>query len=179
MIRRAHSTTVLAVRRGTRTVIGGDGQVTVGETVVKASARKVRRMAEGSIIGGFAGSAADGIALFERLEGKLKAHGGQLSRAAVELAKDWRADRVMRRLEALLLVADRERTFVLSGTGDVIEPDAGAVAIGAGAGYATAAARALLDATDLAPRDIAERALHLAGEICIYTNTILTFEELQ
>ena len=176
--RRVEATTILAVRRGTAVVVGGDGQVTHGETVMKASAKKVRRMADGRIVAGFAGSAADAIALFERLEGKLDAHGGQLSRAAVEMAKEWRTDRFMRRLEAMLVVADRERTFVLSGNGDVIEPDSGAVAVGSGAGYAMAAARALLEATELGPRAIAERALHLAGELCIYTNTNLTFEEL-
>jgi ATP-dependent HslUV protease subunit HslV len=171
-----HATTILCVRRGERVAVGSDGQVTLGNLVMKGSARKVRRLP--GIIGGFAGSAADGIALFERLEGKLREHGGQLARAAVELTKEWRMDRVLRRLEAMLIVADRERTFVLSGTGDIIEPDSGAVAIGSGGGYALAAARALLDATDLPPRDIAERALRLAGEICIYTNTNLSFEEL-
>ena len=178
MNERMHGTTILAVRRGPVVALGGDGQVTLGNTVMKATARKVRKMADGKIIGGFAGSAADGIALFERLESKLKEMNGQLPRAAVELAKEWRTDRVMRRLEAMLLVADRERTFLLSGTGDVIEPDSGAVAIGSGAGFALAAARALLDATDLSPREIAERALRLAGEICIYTNNQLSFEEL-
>jgi ATP-dependent HslUV protease subunit HslV len=178
MNERMHGTTILAVRRGGLVTLGGDGQVTLGNTVMKATARKVRRMADGKVIGGFAGSAADGIALFERLEAKLKEMGGQLPRAAVDLAKEWRTDRIMRRLEAMLLVADRERTFLLSGTGDVIEPDSGAVAIGSGAGFALSAARALLDATDLPPRDIAERALRLAGEICIYTNSQLTFEEL-
>jgi ATP-dependent HslUV protease subunit HslV len=172
------ATTILAVRRGPRVTLGGDGQVTLGDTVMKASARKVRSLSDGQIIAGFAGSAADGIALLDRLEGKLKEHSAELSRAAVELAKDWRTDRVMRRLEALLLVADRERTFLLSGTGDVIEPDAGAVAVGSGAAPAMAAARALLEATSLSPREIAERALRVAGEICIYTNTVLTFEEL-
>ena len=178
MNERMHGTTILAVRRGPVVALGGDGQVTLGNTVMKATARKVRKMADGKIIGGFAGSAADGIALFERLESKLKEMNGQLPRAAVELAKEWRTDRVMRRLEAMLLVADRERTFLLSGTGDVIEPDSGAVAIGSGAGFALAAARALLDATTLSPKEIAERALLLAGEICIYTNNQLSFEEL-
>jgi ATP-dependent HslUV protease subunit HslV len=175
---RLRATTILTVRRGTSVTIGGDGQVTFGETVMKASAKKVRRLCEGRIIGGFAGSAADSIALFERLENKLREHGGQLSRAAVELAKDWRTDRVMRRLEAMLLVADRDQTFLLSGTGDVIEPDAGAVAIGSGAGYAMAAARALLDTTELGPHEITEHALRIAGEICVYTNLHLTFEDL-
>lgn len=172
------STTILAVRRGPLVTLGGDGQVTLGNLVMKATARKVRRMADGRIIGGFAGSAADGIALFERLEAKLREHGGILARAAVDLAKDWRTDRALRRLEAMLLVADQERTFLLSGTGDIIEPECGAVAIGSGGGFATAAARALLDATSLTPREIAERALRLAGELCIYTNTQLVFEDL-
>lgn len=173
-----HATTVLTVRRGNVVVIGGDGQVTLGPTVMKGTARKVRRMLEGKIIGGFAGSAADGLALFERLEAKLRELGGQLPRAAVELAKEWRMDRALRRLEAMLLVADRERTLLISGTGEVIEPDHGVAAIGSGGPYALAAARALMEATELSPREIAERALRLAGEICIYTNTHLTFEEL-
>lgn len=173
-----HATTVLSVRRDGQVVIGGDGQVTLGQTVMKASARKVRRMAEGRIVGGFAGSAADGIALFERLEAKLREHGSQLPRAAVELAKEWRTDRALRRLEALLLVADRERTFLLSGTGDIIEPDSDAAAIGSGGGYALAAARALLGATELSAHDIVDRSLRLAGEICVYTNTNLTLEDL-
>ncbi|MCS6913454.1 MAG: ATP-dependent protease subunit HslV [Myxococcales bacterium] len=175
---RWHATTILCVRRGEHVVLGGDGQVTLGASIIKSSARKVRRMADGRVIGGFAGSAADGMALFERLEAKLREYGGQLARAAVELAKDWRTDRALRRLEALLLVADREHTFLLSGTGDVIEPDGGAAAIGSGAAAALAAARALLQATDLGPRAIVERALQLAAEICIYTNTQLSFEEI-
>jgi ATP-dependent HslUV protease, peptidase subunit HslV len=178
MSERMHGTTILCVRRGERVAVGGDGQVTLGNTVMKSGARKVRRMSSGSIVGGFAGSAADGVALFERLEAKLKEHNGQLPRAAVELTKEWRTDRVLRRLEALLVVADRERTFILSGTGDILEPDSGAAAIGSGGAYALAAARALLEATDLPAREIAERALRLAGEICIYTNTNLSFEEL-
>jgi ATP-dependent HslUV protease subunit HslV len=175
---RIHGTTILAVRRGPQVALVGDGQVTLGNMIMKGTAKKVRRMAEGRIVGGFAGSAADGIALFERLEGKLREHGGQLARAAVELAKEWRTDRALRRLEAMLLIADRERTFLLSGTGDVIEPEGGAVAIGSGGGYALAAARALLDATELSPRAIAERALRLAAELCIYTNDQLVIEEL-
>lgn len=174
-----HATTILSVRRGGKVVVAGDGQITLGQTVVKATARKVRRMAEGRIIAGFAGSAADGVALFEKLEGKLKEASGNLPRAAVELAKDWRTDRALRRLEALLLVADRERTFLLSGTGDVIEPDEGVIAIGSGGPYALAAARALLAHTELDPRAIAEAALGIAGDICIYTNRNLTVEELQ
>ena len=173
------STTVLAVRRDGHVVIGGDGQVTMGNTVVKASARKIRRLgADGKVLAGFAGSAADGITLFEKFEARLKEYGGNLARAAVELAKDWRTDRVLRRLEALLLVADREKMLLLSGTGDVIEPDADAAAIGSGGPYAFAAARALLDATKLPAREIAERALTIAGEICIYTNGTLVFEEI-
>jgi ATP-dependent HslUV protease subunit HslV len=172
------STTVLAVRRDGHVVIGGDGQVTMGNTVVKSSARKIRRIQDGRIIAGFAGSAADGITLFEKLEARLKEYGGNLTRAAVELAKDWRADRVLRRLEALLLVADREKTLLLSGTGDVIEPDGDAAAVGSGGPYALAAARALLGATSLSAREIAERALAIAGDICIYTNANRAFEEL-
>jgi ATP-dependent HslUV protease subunit HslV len=172
------STTVLAVRRDGVVVLGGDGQVTVGQTVAKSTARKVRRMHEGQVLCGFAGSAADGIALFEKFEGKLKEHGGNLARAAVELAKDWRTDRVLRRLEAMMIVADRERTFLLSGTGDVIEPDAGVIAIGSGGPYALAAARALMAHSTLGARAIAEAALGIAADICIYTNATLTFEEL-
>jgi ATP-dependent HslUV protease, peptidase subunit HslV len=175
---RIRSTTVLAVRRDGHVVIGGDGQVTMGNTVVKSSARKIRRIQDGKIIAGFAGSAADGITLFEKLESRLKEYGGNLTRAAVELAKDWRTDRVLRRLEALLLVADREKTLLLSGTGDVIEPDGDAAAVGSGGPYALAAARALLGATSLPAREIADRALAIAGDICIYTNANRAFEEL-
>jgi ATP-dependent HslUV protease, peptidase subunit HslV len=172
------STTILSVRRGDTVVLAGDGQVSLGQTVMKSSARKVRRMNEGKAIGGFAGSAADGIALFDKLEGKLREFGGNLRRAAVELAKDWRTDRVLRRLEALLIVADKTQTYVLSGTGDVIEPDDGVVAIGSGGGYALAAARALMAHTDLHARAIAESAMRIAGDICVYTNHNLTIEEL-
>jgi ATP-dependent HslUV protease subunit HslV len=177
------ATTVIAVRRGARVVLGSDGQVTMGATVMKHSARKIRRLRDGSVLAGFAGSAADGVALVERFEAKLKEWNGNLARAAVELAKDWRSDRILRRYEALLLVADKERTFVLSGTGDVIEPDtlpgeAGVAAIGSGGPFALAAARALLEATELPPLEVARRALTIAGEICIYTNTNLAFEEL-
>jgi ATP-dependent HslUV protease subunit HslV len=175
---RIRSTTVLAVRRDGHVVIGGDGQVTMGNTVVKASARKIRRLGDGKILAGFAGSAADGLTLFEKFEAKLKEYNGNLPRAAVELAKDWRTDRVLRRLEALLLVADREKTLLLSGTGDVIEPDVDAAAVGSGGPYALSAARALLGATKLSAREIAERSLAIAGEICIYTNGVLVFEEL-
>ena len=173
-----HATTVLCVRRGAQVAMGSDGQVTLGNTVVKSQARKVRRMAEGRVLGGFAGSAADGIALFERLEAKLKEHNQQLLRAAVELAKDWRTDRAMRRLEAMIIVADRERTLLLSGSGDVIEPENGVAAIGSGGPFALAAARALREATMLSPKEVTERALRIAGEICIYTNTQLAMEEL-
>jgi len=175
---RIRSTTVLAVRRDGRVVIAGDGQVTMGNTVVKSSARKIRRLQDGKLVAGFAGSAADGITLFEKLESRLKEFGGNLTRAAVELAKDWRTDRVLRRLEALLLVADREKTLLLSGTGDVIEPDGDAAAIGSGGPYALAAARALLGASTLSAREIAERSLAIAGDICIYTNANRSFEEL-
>jgi ATP-dependent HslUV protease subunit HslV len=175
---RIRSTTVLAVRRGGHVVIGGDGQVTMGNTVVKSTARKIRRLHDGKIIAGFAGSAADGITLFEKFESRLKEYGGNLTRAAVELAKDWRTDRVLRRLEALLLVADREKTLLLSGTGDVIEPDGDAASVGSGGPYALAAARALLEASTLSAREIAERALTIAGDICIYTNGSRSFEEL-
>jgi ATP-dependent HslUV protease subunit HslV len=175
---RIRSTTVLAVRRDGHVVIGGDGQVTMGNTIVKASARKIRRLGDGRVIAGFAGSAADGLTLFEKFEARLKEFNGNLARAAVELAKDWRVDRVLRRLEALLLVADREKTLLLSGTGDVIEPDVDAAAVGSGGPYAIAAARALLGATKLSAREITERALTIAGEICIYTNGVLVFEEI-
>jgi ATP-dependent HslUV protease, peptidase subunit HslV len=175
---RIRSTTVLVVRRGDQVVIGGDGQVTMGNTVVKSTARKIRRLHDGKLVAGFAGSAADGITLFEKFEARLKEFGGNLTRSAVELAKDWRTDRALRRLEALLLVADREKTLLLSGTGDVIEPDGGAAAVGSGGAYALAAARALLDATTLSAREIAERSLAIAGDICIYTNAARTFEEL-
>jgi ATP-dependent HslUV protease, peptidase subunit HslV len=172
------STTILSVRRGGNVIVAGDGQVTLGATVVKGSARKVRRLGEGRAIGGFAGSAADGIALFERLDEKLREQRSPLRRAAVELAKEWRTDRAMRRLEAMLVVADSEGTYILSGSGDVIEPDDGVCAIGSGGPYALAAARALLGHTELSPRGVAEAAMQIAAEICIYTNANLVFEEL-
>ncbi len=175
---RIRSTTILAVRKGGKVVLAGDGQVSMGDTVMKSSARKVRTMQDGRIVAGFAGSAADGIALFEKLEGKLNEHGGNLTRGAVELAKDWRLDRVMRRLEALLLVADKEHTYLLSGTGDVISPDDGVVAIGSGGAYATAAARALVHHSDLDARAIVEAAMHIAAGLCVYTNDNLTIEEI-
>jgi len=173
-----HATTVLVVRSGGKVVMGSDGQVTMGQTIVKAGARKLRRLADGRIVAGFAGSAADGLTLFERLEAKVKDAGGNLMRAAVELAKDWRTDRILRRLEALLLVADRDHLLVLSGNGDIIEPDADAAAIGSGGNYALAAARALLADTKLSAREIAERSLAIAADICIFTNTNFVFEEL-
>jgi ATP-dependent HslUV protease subunit HslV len=173
-----HSTTILSVRRGTHVVVAGDGQVTLGTTIVKGGAKKVRRLGDGRAIGGFAGSAADGIALFERLDEKLHAQRSPLRRAAVELAKEWRTDRALRRLEAMLVVADAEATFILSGSGDVIEPDDGLCAIGSGGSYALAAARALMRHTELPARAIAETAMTIAAEICIYTNTHLTIEEL-
>lgn len=178
MKRRIRSTTVLAVRRDGKVVIGSDGQVTMGQTVVKGSARKIRRLLDGKILAGFAGSAADGMTLFEKFEGKLKDANGSLMRAAVELAKDWRLDRALRRLEALLVVADRERTLILSGTGDVIEPDMDVAAVGSGGPFALAAARALVAETRLSAREITERSLKIAADICIYTNDQLVFEEL-
>jgi len=158
--------------------MGSDGQVTMGQTVVKSTARKLRRLGEGKIVAGFAGSAADGLTLFEKFEAKLKESSGNLMRAAVELAKDWRTDRVLRRLEALLLVADREHILMLSGTGDIIEPDTDVAAIGSGGNFALAAARALMAETKLSAREIAERSLGIAAEICVYTNTNFVFEEL-
>jgi len=172
------ATTVVAIRHRGQVAIAGDGQVSIGATIVKAGARKVRKLYQDRVVAGFAGTAADAFTLFARFEAKLEEHRGNLSRAAVELAKDWRTDRVLRRLEALLLVADRERTLLLSGTGDVIEPDTDAAAVGSGGPYALAAARALLEATDLPAREIAERALAIAGDICIYTNGSRAFEEL-
>jgi ATP-dependent HslUV protease subunit HslV len=173
-----HATTVLSVRRDGRVVVAGDGQVTLGQTVMKAAARKVRRMHDGRIVAGFAGSAADGISLFEKLEAKIKEHAGNLPRAAVELAKDWRTDRILRRLEAMLVVADKERTFLLSGNGDIIEPDEGVTAIGSGGPFALAAARALMLHSTLDARAIAEAAMGIAADICIYTNRNITVEEL-
>lgn len=172
------STTILAVRRGDQAVLAGDGQVTFGQTVVKQRARKIRRLYNDRILAGFAGSAADSFALFARFESKLEQYRGNLERSAVELAKDWRSDRLLRRLEAMLIVLDKSATFLLSGTGDLIEPDDGVVAIGSGGPYALAAARALVAHTDLPARAIAERAMHIAGEICIYTNASIVVEEL-
>lgn len=172
------ATTIVAVRRGDKVAMAGDGQVTFGNTIMKDNARKVRRLAGGSVICGFAGSAADAFTLMERFEAKLKESNNQLARAAVELAKDWRSDRYLRKLEAMMIVADIKDTFVLSGTGDIIEPDDGATAIGSGGPYALAAARALLNNTELTPKEIAEKAINIAGSICIYTNRNVIIEEL-
>jgi len=173
-----HATTILAVRHQGRTVLAGDGQVTLGTTVLKQGARKIRRLYNEKILAGFAGSAADSFALFSRFESKLEQYRGNLERASVELARDWRTDRLLRRLEAMLIVADRESTFLLSGTGDLIEPDDGVVAVGSGGSYAMAAARALVRHSNLDARQVAEEAMRIAADICIYTNTSLTIEEL-
>jgi ATP-dependent HslUV protease, peptidase subunit HslV len=173
-----HGTTILSVRRGNQVALGGDGQVTLGNIVVKATARKVRRLYQDRLIAGFAGGTADAFTLFERFEAKLEKHQGNLTRSAVELAKDWRTDRMLRRLEAMLAVADRETSLIITGTGDVLEPEQGLIAIGSGGAYAQAAARALLDHTDLAPVDIVKRALAIAGDLCIYTNQQHTIETL-
>ena len=173
-----HGTTILSVRRGDHVVIGGDGQVTLGETVMKGNARKVRRLHDGEVIAGFAGGTADAFTLFERFEGKLQKHQGNLLRSAVELAKDWRTDRMLRRLEALLAVADPSVSLIISGTGDVVEPELGIMAIGSGGAYAKASARALLEETELDARTIVEKSLQITAEICIYTNHELTIEEL-
>jgi len=172
------STTILAVRHRGRVVMGGDGQVTVGQTVVKHNARKIRRLHHERVLAGFAGAGADALALFERFEAKLEQVGGQLRRAAVELAKDWRTDRLLRRLDALMVVADRDATLIVSGTGDVIEPEDGVAAIGSGGSFALAAARALVKHSTLDARAIVEEALHTAADICIYTNAQLVLEEL-
>lgn len=173
-----HATTVLSVRKDGRVAMAGDGQVTLGTTVMKGTARKVRPIYDGRILVGFAGATADAFTLFDRFEGKLKEYNGDLIRAAVELAKDWRTDRALRRLEAMLLAADLTRTLLVSGTGDVIEPDGGAMAIGSGGSYAQAAALAYLDGSSLSAREIAERSLQIAGDICIYTNREIVVEEL-
>jgi ATP-dependent HslUV protease subunit HslV len=173
-----HSTTILAVRHRSHAVLAGDGQVTFGQTVVKQTARKIRRVYNDRILAGFAGSAADSFALFARFEAKLEQYRGNLERSAVELAKDWRSDRILRRLEAMLIVLDKTSTFLLSGNGDLIEPDDGIVAIGSGGPFALAAAKALALNTDLEARMIAEKAMAIAGEICIYTNLNIVIEEL-
>jgi ATP-dependent HslUV protease subunit HslV len=174
-----HGTTILSVRRGRGVAMGGDGQVTLGNVVVKASARKVRRLYNDRILAGFAGGTADAFTLFERFEGKLDKHQGNLMRAAVELAKDWRSDRILRRLEAMLAVADTGTSLVVSGNGDVLEPEQGLVAIGSGGAFAQAAARALLENTELAPAEIVKKALTIAGDLCIYTNQQHVIEVLE
>lgn len=173
-----HGTTIVAVRRGAAVAMAGDGQVTLEATIVKGSARKVRTVADGSILVGFAGGTADAFTLFDRFEGKVKEFGGDLTRACVELARDWRADRILRRLEALLLAADRRQTLLISGNGDVLEPDHGAIAIGSGGNYALAAARAFLESSPLSARDVAVRSLRIAADICVYTNSEIVVEEL-
>ena len=178
MLRSAHATTVLAVRHQGKVVMASDGQVTLGQTVVKHTARKVRRLYQDRVLAGFAGSAADGFALFSRFESKLEAHRGNLERAAVELARDWRTDRVLRRLEAMLLVADMKSMYLLSGTGDLIEPDDGVMGIGSGGAFAMAAARALIGHSPLDARGVVEQAMAIAADICVYANTRLTIEEM-
>lgn len=177
-----HGTTILSVRRttpqGVQVAIGGDGQVTLGNVVVKGSARKVRKLHHGKVLAGFAGATADAFTLFERFEAKLDKHQGHLVRAAIELTRDWRTDRVLRRLEAMLAVADREASLIITGNGDVLEPEQGIVAIGSGGAYAQSAARALLEHTDMPARDIVKRSLEIAGELCIYTNLNHTIETL-
>jgi len=172
-------TTILAVKRGGHVVVAGDGQVSLGNTVMKGSARKVRRIHNGQVLCGFAGSTADAMTLFEKLEGKLGEFGGNLTRAAVELAKDWRTDKFLRRLEAMMIAADTERLLLISGSGDVLAPDEDIAAIGSGGAFALAAARALARHSDLAPREVAEQAMAIAAEICVFTNDTLTVEELK
>ena len=172
-------TTIVSVRRGNQVVIGGDGQVSLGNTVMKGNARKVRRLYKDKVLAGFAGGTADAFTLFERFEAKLESHSGQLVRSAVEMAKDWRTDRVLRRLEALLAVADESASLIITGNGDVIEPENGLIAIGSGGPFAQSAATALLNETDLAARDIVEKSLHIAADICIYTNHNQTIETLE
>jgi len=172
-------TTILSVRRNGKVVIGGDGQVSLGNTVMKGNARKVRRLYKNQVLAGFAGGTADAFTLFERFEGKLEKHQGHLVRSAVELAKDWRTDRILRRLEALLAVADSTASLIITGNGDVIEPEGGLIAIGSGGSFAQSAAQALLDNTDLSAKEIVEKGLQIAANICIYTNENLTIEELE
>ena len=173
-----HGTTILSVRKGDQVVVAGDGQVSLGQTVIKANARKVRRLGDGGIIAGFAGATADAFTLFERLEAKLDQHPGQLTRACVELAKDWRTDRFLRRLEAMMAVADGKVSLVLTGTGDVLEPEDGLIGIGSGGNFALAAAKALIDRDDMDAETIARRALAIAAEICVYTNDNVTIESI-
>jgi ATP-dependent HslUV protease subunit HslV len=174
-----HGTTILSVRRGQQVALGGDGQVTLGNIVMKGTARKVRKVYQGKVLVGFAGGTADAFTLLERFEGKLEKHQGNLMRASVELAKDWRTDRILRRLEAMLLVADRESTLIITGNGDVLEPEAGVGAIGSGGSYAQSAAKALQENTDLSPVEIVKKSLTIAGELCIYTNLSHTIETLE
>jgi ATP-dependent HslUV protease subunit HslV len=174
-----HGTTILSVRRGKQVALGGDGQVTLGNVVVKATAKKVRRLYQDRILAGFAGGTADAFTLFERFEAKLEKHQGNITRSAVELAKDWRTDRVLRRLEAMLAVADSSTSLIITGTGDVLEPEQGLIAIGSGGPYAQAAARALLDHTDFSAAEIVKRALVIAGDLCIYTNQQHVIETLE
>ena len=173
-----HGTTIVSVRRGASVALGGDGQVTLGHIVVKASARKVRKLHRDTVLAGFAGATADAFTLFERFEAKLEKHQGHLVRAAIELTKDWRTDRVLRRLEAMLAVADKEASLIITGNGDVLEPEHGIIAIGSGGAYAQAAARALLDHTEMTPQQIVKRSLEIAGDLCIYTNQNHTVEVL-
>ncbi|HOY36086.1 MAG TPA: ATP-dependent protease subunit HslV [Piscinibacter sp.] len=173
-----HGTTIVSVRRGPVVALGGDGQVTLGTIVVKASARKVRKLHHDQVLAGFAGATADAFTLFERFEAKLEKHQGHLVRAAIELTKDWRTDRVLRRLEAMLAVADKEASLIITGNGDVLEPEHGIIAIGSGGAYANAAARALLEHTEMAPKDIVKKSLEIAGDLCIYTNQHHTVETL-
>jgi ATP-dependent HslUV protease subunit HslV len=173
-----HGTTILTVRKGGKVVVAGDGQVSLGATIIKANARKVRSLGKGDVIGGFAGATADAFTLFERLENKLEQYPEQLTRACVELAKDWRTDRYLRRLEAMMIVADRQVSLVLTGTGDVLEPEGGVMGIGSGGNYALAAAKALIE-TNLGPEEIARKAMAIAAEICVYTNTKVVIESLE
>jgi ATP-dependent HslUV protease subunit HslV len=173
-----HGTTILTLRKGNRVVVAGDGQVSLGQTIIKSNARKVRRIGTGDVIGGFAGATADAITLFERLEAKLERFPGQLTRACVELAKDWRTDRYLRRLEAMMIVADKQASLVLTGTGDVLEPERGLIGIGSGGNYALAAARALIE-TDMDAETIARKAMAIAAEICVYTNDSVIVESLE
>ena len=177
-MKQIHSTTILCVRRDGHVALGGDGQVTIGDTVMKANANKVRALKGGKILAGFAGAAADAFTLFEKFEEKLERYPGNMPRAAVELAKDWRSDRVLRRLEALLIVADKEHGFIVSGTGELIEPDDGILAIGSGGSYALAAARALMKNTEMSAREVAVEAMRIAADICIYSNSNIVVEEL-
>ncbi len=171
-------TTIVSVRRNGKVALGGDGQVSLGDTIMKGNASKIRRLYEDKVIAGFAGGTADAFTLFERFEAKLEQHNGQLTRAAVELAKDWRTDRMLRRLEALLAVADESTSLIISGNGDVIEPEDALLAIGSGGAYAQAAARAMLNNTELSAKEIVEKALHIAADICVYTNANITIEQL-